>query len=551
MRKGQKAIVLFITMIMISALLFSGCGTNTSTSGTTATTGNTTAQPTSEGTTAAEPDALPIVEEKMTFTIWATAATAFPGTGLQSYNDVLCFAELEARTNIHIEWTLPTQATARDSFTLMIGSGEYTDMMVINAADYAGGLDKAISDGVILRLNELIDQYAPNYTELRNSDPIIYKDSITDSGNIPAFGNILREYSPTFVGPLVRTDWLTSLNIAPPATMTEYTAMLQTIKDEKNAFHYLTRTGMDLGIMGAYGITANRMTGSPEFRHVNGVVEYTGIIEDMREYLTLLNNWYTSGLIDKDFFTRVAGFTPDMSIITTDQVSSISTVAAFIGFFEAQMQDKDARWGAVQYPARVAGGPIHTGLAPRKVAGIGGMAISTACENPEIAAKWINYLYSEEGSRLLYYGVEGKTYTMIDGQPTLTDLITNNPDGKNIEQAMYSYLCDPAFPTIADWRRGYQTPESERTLNAADVWAENLLLDWTMPPSLTLTAEEGVEFASIMSDINTYTSEKIINFIIGGEPLSNFDQYVSQIKSMNIDRAIEIQQAALDRYVNR
>jgi len=38
---------------------------------------------------------------------------------------------------------------------------------------------------------------------------------------------------------------------------------------------------------------------------------------------------------------------------------------------------------------------------------------------------------------------------------------------------------------------------------------------------------------------------------MGMEPLDNFDQYVEQIKKMNIQRAIDIYQAALERYNNR
>jgi putative aldouronate transport system substrate-binding protein len=37
-------------------------------------------------------------------------------------------------------------------------------------------------------------------------------------------------------------------------------------------------------------------------------------------------------------------------------------------------------------------------------------------------------------------------------------------------------------------------------------------------------------------------------FITGQESLDNFDAFVEQIKSQDIEDAIEIQQAALDRY---
>jgi len=38
---------------------------------------------------------------------------------------------------------------------------------------------------------------------------------------------------------------------------------------------------------------------------------------------------------------------------------------------------------------------------------------------------------------------------------------------------------------------------------------------------------------------------------MGVEPMSNYEAFVEKIKSMNIDRAIEIYQAAVDRYNKR
>jgi len=43
----------------------------------------------------------------------------------------------------------------------------------------------------------------------------------------------------------------------------------------------------------------------------------------------------------------------------------------------------------------------------------------------------------------------------------------------------------------------------------------------------------------------------VVNFIIGNEPLSNFDKFCETIKNLGIDEAIQIQQNALERYNNR
>lgn len=68
-----------------------------------------------------------------------------------------------------------------------------------------------------------------------------------------------------------------------------------------------------------------------------------------------------------------------------------------------------------------------------------------------------------------------------------------------------------------------------------------------MPP-VTPTSEESKEYSIIMNEINTYRDEMVLKFIFGTESLDNFDTYVKNIESMGLDRALEIQNAALERY---
>ena len=41
----------------------------------------------------------------------------------------------------------------------------------------------------------------------------------------------------------------------------------------------------------------------------------------------------------------------------------------------------------------------------------------------------MNYGYTEAGNLLMYYGIEGISYEMVDGYPYFTDFVKNNPDG--------------------------------------------------------------------------------------------------------------------------
>ena len=55
-----------------------------------------------------------------------------------------------------------------------------------------------------------------------------------------------------------------------------------------------------------------------------------------------------------------------------------------------------------------------------------------------------------------------------------------------------------------------------------------------------------------MTDIETYAKENSTQFITGVLDIeTGWDSYISTIQGMNLERAIEITQAAYDRYLQR
>ena len=71
-----------------------------------------------------------------------------------------------------------------------------------------------------------------------------------------------------------------------------------------------------------------------------------------------------------------------------------------------------------------------------------------------------------------------------------------------------------------------------------------------IPASVTLTAEENAERNEIMTDLDIYMLEGAYNIICGDEPVEKWAEYVATAKDLGIDRAVEITQAAYDRYLN-
>ena len=137
---------------------------------------------------------------------------------------------------------------------------------------------------------------------------------------------------------------------------------------------------------------------------------------------------------------------------------------------------------------------------------------------------------------------------MIEGYPTYTDLIIKNPEGLAIGHSMAKYIrANYSGPFVQDRRYMEQYLSTQQQKNAIETWM-NTDADKHILPLLSHTQEENVELANIMLDIETHKEEMALKFIIGVESLDGFESFVEQLKKMEIERAIEIKQNALDRY---
>ncbi len=98
---------------------------------------------------------------------------------------------------------------------------------------YPGGSAKALSDRVIIPLNDLIKRYAPNLQALLDANPEVYRQISTDDGVIYAFPMLrLDPQVRSIWGPQVRADWLERLNLRKPETIADWYKVLKAFRPE-------------------------------------------------------------------------------------------------------------------------------------------------------------------------------------------------------------------------------------------------------------------------------------------------------------------------------
>ncbi len=462
--------------------------------------------------------------------------------------------ELQRQTGVDIVYEHPAQTQEKEQFNLMVASGEMTDLIEYNfLAAYPGGPEKAISDGVIIDLTELLPVYAPNLMQYFDEHPEIAKAAKTDTGKYYSFPFIRDDDElKVFFGPVVNGKWLDDLGLEYPETMDDWYKMLTLFKTEKGATSPLTfepwMIGNDLGsaFIGAYGI------GEDFYIDDNGEVKFGSIEPSYKGFLLEFNKWYEEGLLDPDYGTMTREQVT-AKLTTGESGASLAYGASRLGtWLSVSEGNPEYQWVGVKYPVTNEGEIPMFSQKDFAMNGNGDVSISTNCENVEAALRYLDFGYSEKGRDVYNYGAEGESYEMIDGYPTYTDVIMNNPDW-TVSEALTMYARAPYHgPFIQEkeyiQQYGY-TYEAQKEANTLWKISE---IDKHALPKVTPTPEESEELAMIMNEIYTYRDEMQSSYIMGIEDVeSTYDTYVDNIKSMGIDRAIEIYTAALERFNNR
>jgi putative aldouronate transport system substrate-binding protein len=494
----------------------------------------------------------PLQTEKQ-LTYWAEL-NGNAGSIKPSFQDVPFFQEWQRRTGVKLDFIQPPANQAKEAINVLLASGELPDVLEYEWASFPGGPEKAISDGYILRLNDAIDKYAPHLKKYLSEHPEIDKQVKTDNGSYYVFpfiqgDDLLRTYQ----GPIIRKDWLDELGLALPVTIDDWYEVLKAFKEKKGIEAPLTFLGVPNplfgiesgGFVGAFGVKKG-------FYLDQDKVKYGPLEPGYKSFLALFRKWYAEGLIDKNIAT-VDTKTLDSNMISGRSGASIWNAGAGIGTWQPLVKEQQAKAQFVPAPYPV----LHKGERPKfgqrshMYMGSGGVAISSKSENVELAARMLDFGYSPEGHLLFNFGIEGVSYEMKDGYPAYTDLILQNPDKLAPSQALAMYNRASYFgPFVQDIRyleQYYMLPEQK---DAIKVWSDTDA-GRTMLPQMPKTEQESTELSAIMLDVTTLVDEMSLKIILGIEPVDAFDNYVAQIESLKIHRAIEIQKIALERYNRR
>lgn len=494
-------------------------------------------------------------EEPVTLTYWREIEM-----GLSKYisnnADTEFAKELEKRTGVKIEFIHPPSGedNIRQSFNVMIASRDLPDIIEYNINNlYPGGPEKAISDGVVIPLDELAETYAPDYLKYLETVPEVKKYCVTNSGNLVMYPSTLLEQDVFQAGPMIRGDLLEELGLSVPETIDEWYTVLKAIKESGKVEYPLSwsEKGPKLKSSGEFTGAFGVLLGLWQMDE-NGKVQYGASLPQYKDFLTEFHKWFEEGLIDVEF--AVQDRNTLRAKVADGKVAAYRESASSMVEINRNWRAKDPNTKKV-----IIGAP-HATLHKGDKATFGSKSlpivlnncavITTACKNPEVAAQWLNYGYTDEGAKLYNYGVEGKSYNMVDGKAIAADWIITPPESISKEQVPLNwYRQNGPFKKMQSFVPDELHDVQEYIEARRDVWT-NVSNELKMP-EVAPPPEKADRYATLYSEIDTYVDEMFVKFIMGQEPLENFDQYVERLYKLGLQECIDIQQEVLDGWNNR
>jgi putative aldouronate transport system substrate-binding protein len=482
--------------------------------------------------------------------------------------------EAEEMFNIDFEWQVtPFDGnSAKEQRQISLASGDYPDLyMLIPWIDQFSQLDllKYGEQGVLLPLNDLIEEHGPNIQAALDNYPDFRAMAVAPDGNIYGLPQLIECYHCSYANKMwVNTKWLEALGLETPTTTEEFKAMLEAFKNsDPNGNGNADEVALS-GSIEDYGVRPitflmNGFIYDDDRMHLilnDGKVDTVANKLEWKEGLAYIKSLYDAGLIDPGAFTQNASAYKQIGDNADAQI-----LGAGAGMHPAIFvtTGDDAPYGADYDAIPPLQGPnsaFSTFLSP-SVAGATFVLTNRASPEAQVAAiKLVDYMFTQEGQLRAHFGEEGRDWR----RPQEGD-VANNEDVEPIfatiplavgEEphnsswgAMAQYFQPKSFrdgwvqATDIYSSDGYERRLQEATNLYAGKESPDLFPFWRIWPD-PATADA---VAMQRQNITDYINQNALQFVTGSKSLdTDWDAYVAGLEQLDLAGYLATMQAAYD-----
>lgn len=477
---------------------------------------------------------------------------------------------LTEECNINLEITTFTADNADEFLSLAFAGNDLPDI-IIGANFTADELVKyGVQEGQIVDIAPYLNEtIMPNLSTVYGDYPS-YKSAVTDSeGHMWSVGYI---QNPEAQGESLRFfynyDWLEELGLEVPGTVDEFIAAMKAIKEAGYSEYPIGGSAsldnpgiVILNALGYLSYSSDADGSEITLRDGKVVLPYYDS-EVFPEYLKIMNQLYTEGLLHPDFF----------SMDTTTTSAEMSKKPGFLvqAPFVYIADEYTSYWGGSPLTSEwneTAQSPISANSLSA-----GNTVITSACEEPELACRFLDIWYNTEVAitdRTFNGPFSDETdilYDMVSGKDRETNEwidYANNPE-------QYSSIIDYLNKEIKAWENAhglalpylYQEHEFVFDFSSYEDWsdARHELLnqdpgfryqlldtispyytDEVYPVNVYLTPETSSAMQNLKVAMDEYSSQEIAKFIIGERELTEeeLNDYFDTLTSLGADEYLQ------------
>jgi putative aldouronate transport system substrate-binding protein len=502
------------------------------------------------------PGVYPIVTEPVTLT-----ALVPQRSGTPDWNSNQASVFVEEVTGVKIDYQVAPNFN--QAVTLAVASAEYPDFAAM-ASIPAADVMKYGPQGILIPLNDLIDEHAIWTKKMFATDPGIRDIITTPDGNIYGLPNINDDLHGVY-GPKMwmNQQWLDNLGLDMPTTTDELYTVLKAFKTQDPNGN---GKADEIPYSGAVNGWRAQIPGSinNSFLYVNintkglymenGRMAYAFTQDAYRESLRFHAKLYKEGLIDPAAFTqegnqlRQLGEYPEVDIMGAAE-------GGWWNVFTINGGDSGRyRLYNLVPPLEGPDGFKTTGFYKYKT-NRDQFNIFASCEYPEIAIKWADYIMSPEGGYNTQYGPEGVGWI----RPDAGKLAISGEPAKFIRLQSQETV---------NFNWGFGGPRYQPYLErlgeqvADDFWDPSKLMtrlcgetlskyvgieapDSMIVPPIYLDEAQNSEISLVETALDSYRKEASVRFVIGDLDVnSDWDDYLDEMDKAGLDRWLELYQIA-------
>lgn len=496
---------------------------------------------------AAQSNPFPLVTEPLELTM-----ATWQRSGQVPYNDMLMWQKYEKLTGIHINWIELPDSTFIERRNLMFATGDLPDA-IYRAKLTMNDINKYASEGLLMPLNDLIDQYAPNLKAFFEEYPAVKEALTLDDGNIYSVGYFnLHPGLKVENRQYMNMSWLNRLNLAMPSTIDEVTEVLRAFRDQDangngDPSDELPMSGQSIGAListfyGAFGLQ-NRGPNQTwvDVDEATGNLRFWPASEGYRKLMETMHLWYEEKLLDNEIFTM----TTEKSVANGTQ----DKIGLYCALNMTNVGDKKDNYQGL--PAALIGpdgDQLYTAC-KSMIYAPGSFVICADNKHPEETIKWVDYFYSEAGAELLFMVEKGLLYdTDENGRNYYTDLVNKNPDGLTLTQVISSYTCWSGGNCPAILLDNYFIGGETMPIPLAAAEAMLPYVPEEIWETVAFTSEQSDEMTPILNDLTSYVEQMRAEFITGRSSLdTDWDNYIKTLNDMRMQTYLDIVTEALNK----